>query len=522
MMIEKKKILSTLVIITLIATVFFNVQTSTVVFRPFVMIGSADEQHANNDSAWDNSTYLNVTVESKRPRILWYDFQKCTDDDFDGGWEDDIDTANWVSKRNNMTETDNETWYRFIINISSDQGWDNIEYINISGWHDKGDDSDTDGSLSGADGYNDTDNMGANRNFFMYYDNTSNDTAYFNLTYPANKTEITIGNFSEINVIDNLGIGGTETRNISFCFKPGYQFRYAPGPGEGNVWVNDSVNNTDGFPSGDGYHADTCSWESFDNPWSWNFNITVENYGENWGNTPYRSWVRDEFGIYSYTQIVSAYDVVIEGAPDGKYSTNGSSHFNQDPIGSGSNGESGNQTIQTRSNGNYSMTINITHLYHSQHVDNPFSSGDVDPAADGWEEPYALQINNSDVYVRGGNRTISINFSEGGINNCIWLYGFGDEDGSSNNVQYQTHERNGTSKFAGESNISDSGDTGPWTISELFPNGYDYLTFDSPNGPNNAGQNSSSIEFAVQIPQGQIAGKYTARVYYHLMTETHT
>src|SRR6056297_1449314 len=132
MMIEKKKVLSTLVIITLIATVFFNVQTSTVVLRPFVLTGSADSNCANNDSSWHNDSWLNVTVESKRPRILWYDFEICNDANFNGYNTTRIDNhSNWTSVRNTMTETDNNTWYRFIINISSDQGWDNIEYINI-------------------------------------------------------------------------------------------------------------------------------------------------------------------------------------------------------------------------------------------------------------------------------------------------------------------------------------------------------------------------------------------------------
>src|SRR6056297_2443162 len=149
MMIEKKKVLSTLVIITLIATVFFNVQTSTVVLRPLVLTGSADSNCANNDSSWHNDSWLNVTVESKRPRILWYDFQKCTNDTFNGQNKTIMDNPNnWTSKRNAMTETDNATWYKFIINISSDQGWDNIEYINISCWHDNGTDTDVNGSLN--------------------------------------------------------------------------------------------------------------------------------------------------------------------------------------------------------------------------------------------------------------------------------------------------------------------------------------------------------------------------------------
>ena len=494
MALAKKKVLSTLVIISLIATLFMNITTTSYVFAPLIITGSAG---ANEDSAWDNSSWLNVTVESKRPRILWYDFQKCTNSSFDG--RSDIDNQPWSSRRNNMTETDNSTWYRFIINISSDQGWDNIEYINISGWHDNGTDN-ADGT-----GYNASGNYGGNRNFFMYYDNTSNGTAYFNLTYPANNTEITIGNFSELVVTDTLGISGsTETRNISFCFKPGYQFRYAPGPGESTTWTNDSVSNTNGYPDGDGYDPTTCCWESFDNTWSWNFNITVVNCGENWEASSYKSWVNDEFGIYSYTEIVSAEDATIFGAPDGRYSTNGSSHFNQATY--GGDGQSDNVTVVTRSNGNYSMTVNITDLYHSAHVNNPYSAGNVDPS--GWTDPYALQINNSYVYVRGGNRTNSINFTNTD-SNCIYLYGYGSDSSPS---AYQTHEVNGTCKYTGEATLTE----GPSSSSEQFPDSYNYSTYGSLNS------NSTTVEFAVQIPASQIAGKYTARVYYHLRTETHS
>jgi hypothetical protein len=503
MKIEMKKILSTLVIITLIATIFFNMQTSTVVFKPFVLMGSADSNCANNESAWHNESWLNVTVESKRPRILWYDFQKCTNTTFNG--RTDIDNQPWVSKRNNMTETDNETWYRFIINISSDQGWDNIEYINISGWHDNGSDN------PAGTGYNASGNRGGNRNFFMYYENLSG-TPYFNLTYPSNNTEITIGDFSELNVSDTLGISGqTETHNISFCFKPGFQFRYAPGPGESTDWVNDSVNNTNGMPTGEGYQPSTCCWESFDNTWSWNFNITVENEGERWGPAQdsdgidrYKSWVFDEFGIYSYTEIVSADDATIFGAPGERHSTNGSSWYNDNF----NSGESTNVTVKTRSNGNYSMTVNVSDLLHSAHINNPSGSGSVNPS--GWTDPYALQINNSHIFVRGGNRTQSVNFSTDNDAETVWLYGYGDNTGTPS--AWQIHEVNGTCKYTGEANLSE----GPWSKSQQFPDGYSYSNFHSQN------TNSSTIEFACDIPINQIAGKYSAHVYYHLRTQTHS
>ena len=78
---NRKKFLATIVIATLIAAMFINVSTTTYLFESFIIKGNAG---ANEDSAWHNSTYLNVTIESKQPRILWYDFQKCTDSNFDG------------------------------------------------------------------------------------------------------------------------------------------------------------------------------------------------------------------------------------------------------------------------------------------------------------------------------------------------------------------------------------------------------------------------------------------------------
>jgi len=506
MMIEKKKILSTLVIITLIATVFFNVQTSTVVLKPFVMFGSADTNCANNDSSWHNESYLNVTIESKRPRILWYDVQKCTS--FTSSGETgpaDIDGATWISVRNNMTETDNETWYRFIINVSSDQGWDNIEYINISGWHDNGSDTETDGSLSSTTGYNRTGNEGANRNFFFCYDNTTNVTGTYTMIYPTNGTEITLGNYSENNVTDVLGIDGqTETHNISFVFKPGYQFRYAPGPGESSTWTNHSVSCDNGMPSGTGFDATTWCWESFDNTWSWNFNITVENCGENWnassgdgdGTDRYKSWVRDEFGIYAYTEIVSADSADIFGAPGTTHSTNGSSWYNSNF----NDDNSENVTVRTRSNGNYSMSVNISDLRHIAVI-----NGDV-PLTD------SLKLDNKTIWVRGGNRSTSLNFSDTG-RQVIWLYGLGNDDGSvDDSTQWQEHEVNGTCKYTGEATIADGG---PAAKSEQFPNGYGYSSYGSHNG------NSTTIEFKCYIPAGQMAGKYQTHVYYHLRTQTH-
>jgi hypothetical protein len=491
---KRKKFFAFIVVLILVGTLSINFTTKSIVFNSFIMHANAG---SNENSSWHNSTYLNVTIESKRPRINWYDFQKCENTSFDG--RSDIDSQPWGSRRNALTETDNSTWYRFIINISSDQGWDNIEYINVSSWHDDGNDSDNNGLLTGTGGYNRSGNEGGNRNFFLVYDNTSNVTANYTLIYPSNNTEITIGNYSENNVSDPLGISGqTETHNISFVFKPGYQFRYAQGPGESQSWTNDTVTNTNGMPDGTGYNATTSCWESFDNKWSWNFNITAENGGENWKGSQdtdsidrYKSWVNDEFGIYSYTEIVSATNAEIFGAPGERHSTNGSSWYNANF----NSGNSANITVRTRSNGNYTLSVNVSDLKHIA-----YATGSV---------PYdpLLMLDNKTIYVRGGNRSTSINFSDGG-QSVIYLYGFGSGDGLLSGItNWQSHEVNGTSKYTGE-----SGDDG---MSELYPNNYDSSTFNSKNSA------SHYIEFACAIPAGQIAGKYTTHVYYHLRSQTH-
>jgi len=218
----------------------------------------------------------------------------------------------------------------------------------------------------------------------------------------------------------------------------------------------------------------------------------VENSGERWGNTPYRSWVLDEFGIYTYTEIVSVGNAEIRGAPGDRYSTNGSSWYNSNFD----SGNSGNVTVCTRSNGNYSMTVNVSDLLHSAVL-----SGAIG------DDPL-LHLDNTTIWVRGGNRTTSLNFSDNG-RSVIWLYGFGSSNGSvDDNTKWQSHEPNGTCKYTGE-NASDTG------LVEQYPDEYDENNFNSLN------PESFSVEFACDIPSGQLAGKYSTHVYYHLRTQRH-
>lgn len=487
----EKRIISAVVIILLIAATFVSFTGKLPLQQPYIVkAGNNWQDSSNNNSAWHNDTYLNVTIESKYPRILWYDIQKYTGakTENDTSFPDNLD-VNWESIRNDMTEVDNATWLRFVINVSSDQGWDNIEYINISGWHDNG-------TLESGTDYNSSNNQGSNRNFFLYYDNTSNTTAYYNISWPSNQTELTKGNFTETVVTDSLGLSTTETHNLTFQFKPGYQFRYAPGQdGTGDTWVSHSVENDDGYPSSDGtgiLDYETTCWEALNNTWSWNLNVTVKNFGESgaggtYADGPFSSWVHDEFGVYSYTEVVSAGDASIQGAPGGNYSTNSSNAFN--------GGVSQNVSVRTRSNGNYSLVLHIDDLLHDA-AESLGYTADTAPAH--------LILDNDTIWVRGGTLTTRDNFTDSGVY-WIGLYGTCNPTTGAS-LTYETHEVNGTCKYTGE-----AGDDG---LDALYPNDYASGTYGSQN------DQSHYIEFTCDIPLGQWAGKYSTHVYYHLRTET--
>ena len=452
-----------------------------------------------SNSSWYNNSRLNVTVEHQYPRILWYDIQKYTGEKTGNDQQLPASTSesDWTSVRNNMTEVDNATWLRVVLNVSSDQGWENIEYINISGWHDNG--SDGDGS-----GYNTSGNHGSNRNFFLCYDNTSDSSAFYNKSWPKGSVEVTKGNMTERNVSDVLGISSTETRNLSFQFKPGYQFRYAPGPdGTGDTWMNFSVENSDGYPRSDGSGVvdyETSSWEALNNSWSWNLNVSVTNKGlrsdgGSFSESSYSSWVLDEFGVYSYTEIVSAGgDVSIQGAPGGNYSTNSSNPFNS---------ESENVSLQTRSNGNYSLCVHIDDLLHTA------ASG---LGYDRSSAPDHLILENDTVWVRGGTRSSRLNFSDEVSRWWISLYG-SCNDATGIATDFESHEVNGTSKFAGE--------LGTDGLDDLYPDDYNE-TVDVGSGLRAYGglnDRSFYVEFTCSIPLGAWAGVYSTHVYYHLQTE---
>jgi len=336
-----RKILPTLVILVLIISIFTNI----FVLSPIVMIGNAIDITDSTDS----STSLNLSVLQLEPRVNWYGLENSTGS----------------SMLN--TQLDINQQYTFKVNISSDQGWPDIEYINITAWADLGNDS--------AYNYNNT--LGGNINLFLQYENLTGNANY-TMIWPH--TEVAKGSMTDTVVTDPEGsAGNTECHNLSFSFTPSYQWRYAPGDG--------------GWDDTPGYN-DT---------WSWNFNITCDD------SSGYHSYHNnltgetiDEFGVYSYTEIISVDWPTISGGPGANVSVTDA-------------GGSNNITIETRSNGNFSLSANITNLTHTVNSN------------------YIIQ--NTSIWTRGGTNDESDFFTG---TDPVYYYG-----GAST---YNSSESDGTSK----------------------------------------------------------------------------
>jgi hypothetical protein len=265
------------------------------------------------------------------------------------------------------------------------------------------------------------------------------------------------------------------------------------------------VSNVEGYPSGGGagFSYYTTCWRALNNSWSWNFNISVTNKGLRsdggvFNDGPFTSFVCDEFGVYSYAEIVSAGgDVVIQGAPGGSYSTNSSNLFN--------GGVSQNVSFRLRSNANYSLGVHVDDLLHSAAPGLGFDRSSA---------PSYLILDNDTIWVRGGTRTSRLNFSDG--LSRWWIGLFGDVDVTSGVATvFEVHEVNGSCKFAGE--VADDGESS----GDLFPNDYN-ASADLGNGLRAFGglnDVSHYVEFTCDIPLGAWAGTYSTFVYYYLQNE---
>jgi hypothetical protein len=334
----KQNIYSVLVVIALVVSMF----TGMFCLEPFI-IKNVRANPGDINEYWNNETTLNVTILYREPRINWYDFQ------YNQG-------GTWVSRRNLQSDVNDSAEYRFIVNISSDNGWKNITYINITAWYDQGNDNTV---------YNQT--LGGNLNLFFQYENLTG-TPTWRMLWPTGG-EVTGFAYSERVVRDPVGSPRfTQCHNLTFSFVPGYQFRYAPGDGSWDTSRN-ATNDAE----------------------SWNFKIYASN------EQGYVSWINDEFGIYSYTEIVSAGWPAIYGYP-----------------GENATAET-NITMLTRSNGNYSLSVDVENLTHKTH-----------PTAN---------MSRKLIWVRGGDLDTSRNFTT--INDLLYFYGSA--------VTYHIARPNGTS-----------------------------------------------------------------------------
>jgi len=159
--------------------------------------------------------------------------------------------------------------YYFTINVTDDNGWDDISYINITAWYDQGDEETT---------YNQT--LGGNLNMFLQYENTTG-TANFRMLWPDDEAQLVLGNCSET-------IINSTTRIINISFRPLGQVRWA---NSNDTWLATPNICLDAY--------------------SWNFNITVIDAEDN------ETWKVDEYGVYKYTSILPDSDWVdVYALPD--------------------------------------------------------------------------------------------------------------------------------------------------------------------------------------------------------------
>jgi len=333
----KQNIYSVLIVIALVVSFF----TGMFCLEPFV-IKTARANPGDISEQWNNATTLNVTVLYREPRFNFYDFQYNQ-------------SGTWVSRRNTQSDVNNSAEYRFVINISSDSGWENITYINVTAWYDQGNENTI---------YNQT--LGGNMNLFFEYENLTG-TANWRMRWPTGG-EVTNFSYSERVVKDPVGSPRfTECHNLTFSFVPGYQFRYAPGDGSWSNALN-ATNDTE----------------------SWNFKVYASN------EQGYVSWIQDEFGIFSYTEIVSVGWPEIFGYP-----------------GENATAET-NITMITRSNGNYSLSVDVGNLTHKTH-----------PTAN---------MSRKLIWIRGGDLVVSSNFTT--FTDLLYFYGSA--------IAYHIAQANGT------------------------------------------------------------------------------
>jgi len=272
---------------------------------------------------------------------------------------------NTGSKLNNATGLlDINQEYIFQINITESNGWENIEFVNISAWYDNGSDATT---------YNQSDNLGGNLNMKLQYKNTTG-TAVYSMLWPDDESQIVLGNCTET-------IINKTTRIINISFVPGSQIRWAGGDG---------------------------GWDTTKNltndQYSWNFNITVKDEQNK------EILKKDEYGVYRYISIQPISDWVdVHAAP-------------------GTSDDSSVVTITYSSNYDFNMSVyfeeNLTNTTWAETItiaDNVDIKGNTDPNDDiteditfqGIGEENAVDIFNISgvFYSDDSSQTVNVQFN---------------------------------------------------------------------------------------------------------------
>ena len=226
------------------------------------------------NETWFNTSVLTVTVTAPKPWITWYDFQNSTAD----------------SKLNAQVDVNEQ--YQFVVNITQNSSWVDIDYINITAWYDDGDDGST---------YNST--AGGNLNMYLQYENTTG-TAVFSMLWPDDEVTFNAGSCIEI-------VHNDSCHNLTFVFTPLYQVRHAQGDGSWSTATNTT-----------------------DDIYSWNFIIDVDTSSDQ------SSYITDEYGIYRYSEISSAGNPSMSGAP-------------------GSTATAPAISVVTRANENFSLSVDL-------------------------------------------------------------------------------------------------------------------------------------------------------------------
>lgn len=199
---------------------------------------------------WTNETYT-FTMHQYNPEITSFNLTNETG-----------------CKLNNKTgNLDVGKEYIFSINLTDKNGWDDINYINLSCWYDNGDDNSI---------YNQTN--GGNYNLRIQYENTTG-LAKFRMLWPDDESDLVIENCSET-------IFNQTTRIINFSFTPGNQTRCAT---SNQTW--NPVEN------------------ALDDSYSWNLNCTITDSSEN------KDYYKSEYGVNWHSTITAPDLVEITGAP---------------------------------------------------------------------------------------------------------------------------------------------------------------------------------------------------------------